>query len=131
MGVKVVRLWGFIDRGSLDGSVPSVDGDGSKDGHYFQAWDPAQHHAVYNDGPSGLQSLDYALAKASSLQLKVVLVLTNNWREFGGMDQYLAWYGLSAHQDFYNGPRAQTGLQGLGFPSRLTRQRPHATRLSR
>ncbi|HEY1537717.1 MAG TPA: cellulase family glycosylhydrolase [Polyangiaceae bacterium] len=101
MGVKVVRLWGFIDRGSLDGSVPSVDGDGSKDGHYFQAWDPAQHHAVYNDGPSGLQGLDYALAKASSLQLKVVLVLTNNWREFGGMDQYLAWYGMSAHQDFY------------------------------
>jgi mannan endo-1,4-beta-mannosidase len=101
MGVKVVRLWGFIDRGSLDGSVPSVDGDGTKDGHYFQAWDPAQHHAVYNDGPNGLQSLDYALAKASSLQLKVVLVLTNNWREFGGMDQYLTWYGMSAHQDFY------------------------------
>src|SRR3954471_12086880 len=23
MGVKVVRIWGFIDRGSLDGSVPN------------------------------------------------------------------------------------------------------------
>jgi mannan endo-1,4-beta-mannosidase len=104
MGVKVVRLWAFIDRGSLDGSVPSIDGDGTKDGHYFQAWDPAQRHAVYNDGPNGLETLDYALAKASSLDLKVVLVLTNNWRDFGGMDQYLAWYGVSAHQDFYTDP---------------------------
>jgi mannan endo-1,4-beta-mannosidase len=104
MGVKVVRIWGFIDRGSLDGSVRNVDGDGTKDGFYFQAWDPTQHRAVYNDGPNGLQGLDYALAKADQLHLKIVLVLTNNWHEFGGMDQYLAWYGLSAHQDFYTNP---------------------------
>jgi mannan endo-1,4-beta-mannosidase len=41
------------------------------------------------------------------LGLKVVLVLTNNWHEFGGMDQYLAWYGLSAHADFYSDPRVR------------------------
>ena len=111
MGAKVVRLWGFIDRGSLDGSVASIDGDGTKDGHYFQAWDPAERHAVYNDGPSGLQSLDYALAKASSLDLKVVLVLTNNWRDFGGMDQYLAWYGISAHQSFYTDPTVKQAFK--------------------
>jgi mannan endo-1,4-beta-mannosidase len=101
MGAKVLRVWAFIDRGSLDGSSPSIDGEGSKEGQYFQAWDPAQHRAVYNDGPSGLQSLDYALAKAAQLHLKLVLVLTNNWHEFGGMDQYLAWYGLTSHQAFY------------------------------
>jgi len=101
MGVNVVRIWGFIDRGSLDGSVRSIDGEGSKQGFYFQAWDPVQQRAVFNDGANGLQGLDYALAKSSQLGLKVVLVLTNNWHEFGGMDQYLAWYGLSAHSDFY------------------------------
>ncbi|MEO8901330.1 MAG: cellulase family glycosylhydrolase [Polyangiaceae bacterium] len=101
MGVKVVRTWAFIDRGSLDGSVPNVDGNGTKDGFYFQAWDPVAKRAVYNDGPTGLQGLDYALAKAAQLGLKLVLVLTNNWHDFGGMDQYLAWYGLSSHRDFY------------------------------
>jgi mannan endo-1,4-beta-mannosidase len=95
--------------------VPSIDGDGTKDGHYFQAWDPAQHHAIYNDGPSGLQSLDYALAKASSLDLKVVLVLTNNWRDFGGMDQYLAWYGVSLHQDFYTNPAVKQAYKDWVF----------------
>src|SRR5882724_2789736 len=101
MGIKVVRIWGFIDRGSLDGSVPSIDGDGTKDGFYFQAWDPPKQHAVYNDGPNGLQGLDYALVKADQLGLKIVVVLTNNWTNFGGMDQYLAWYGLKTHHDFY------------------------------
>lgn len=107
MGVRVVRIWGFIDRGSLDGHVPSIDGDGTKQGFYFQAWDPVAERAIFNDGPNGLQGLDYALTKAGQLGLKVVLVLTNNWREFGGMDQYLAWYGLSAHADFYGDPRVR------------------------
>jgi endo-1,4-beta-mannosidase len=104
IGAEVVRIWGFIDRGSLDGSVPSIDGDGTKDGHYFQAWDPLKKQPIFNDGPNGLRGLDYALFKAGQLGLKVVLVLTNNFREFGGMDQYLAWYGLSAHSDFYTHP---------------------------
>ena len=107
MGVKVVRLWGFIDRGSLDGSVRNIDGDGTKQGFYFQAWDPVQKRAIFNDGTNGLQGLDYALAKAGQLGLKVVVVLTNNWHEFGGMDQYLAWYGLSAHSDFYRDQRVR------------------------
>ncbi|MEO6601767.1 MAG: cellulase family glycosylhydrolase [Polyangiaceae bacterium] len=107
MGVKVVRIWGFIDRGSLDGSVPNVDGVGSKDGFYFQAWDPTTQRVLYNDGATGLQGLDYAVAKAGELGLKVVLVLTNNWRDFGGMDQYLAWYDLTAHDDFYTEPRVR------------------------
>jgi len=111
MGVKVVRIWGFIDRGSLDGSVRSIDGDGTKQGFYFQAWDPVEQRAIFNDGPNGLQGLDYALAKAGQLGLKVVLVLTNNWHEFGGMDQYLAWYGLSAHSDFYTDPRVRQAYQ--------------------
>ncbi len=107
MGVRVVRIWGFIDRGSLDGRVRSIDGDGTKQGFYFQAWDPVAEQAIFNDGPSGLQGLDYALAKADQLGLKVVLVLTNNWHEFGGMDQYLEWYGLSAHAAFYDHPRVR------------------------
>jgi mannan endo-1,4-beta-mannosidase len=105
IGVKVVRIWAFIDRGSLDGSVRSIDGDGTKDGIYFQAWDPVERHAIFNDGPDGLQRLDYALAKAGQLGLKLILVLTNNWHDFGGVDQYLAWFDSSAHGDFYSDVR--------------------------
>jgi mannan endo-1,4-beta-mannosidase len=107
MGVKVLRVWGFIDRGSLDGSVRNLDGEGSKRGFYFQAWDPVAKRVQYNDGPTGLEGLDYAVWKAGELGLKVVLVATNNWHEFGGMDQYLAWYGLTEHDDFYSEPRVR------------------------
>ncbi len=130
MGVKVVRIWGFIDRGSLDGSVRSIDGDGTKEGRYFQAWDPAAGRAVYNDGPSGLEGLDYALAKAAQLELKVVLVLTNNWHEFGGMDQYLAWYGLSSHAAFYSAPAVRDAYKAwaLHLASRVNTLTGHAYR---
>ena len=112
MGLKVVRIWAFIDRGSLDGRVRSIDDAGEKRGLYFQAWDPVEQRAIFNDGPNGLERLDYALAKADQLGLKVVLVLTNNWTEFGGMDQYLAWFGLSGHADFYSDPRVRQAYKG-------------------
>ena len=115
MGVRVVRTWAFIDRGSLDGRVRSIDGDGTKGGVWFQGWDPVTQQAVFNDGASGLGGLDYALAKAGRLGLKLVLVLTNNWHEFGGMDQYLAWYGLSVHSDFYRDPRVRKAYESWLF----------------
>jgi len=115
LGVKVVRLWAFIDRGSLDGQVKNVDGEGSKDGVYFQAWDPSAHHAVYNDGENGIARLDYAVSRAGELGLKVVLVLTNNWQEFGGMDQYLAWYGLGDHREFYRDAAVKQAYRDWAF----------------
>jgi mannan endo-1,4-beta-mannosidase len=111
MGLKVVRIWANIDRGSLDGSVRSVDGSGDKDGVYFQYWDVAAKRPAYNDGASGLQRLDYVLDAAGKLGLKVMLVLTNNWKEFGGMDQYVVWFGLTRHHAFYTDARARTAYK--------------------
>ncbi len=104
MGLKVIRIWGYLDRGSLDGTVRNVDGEGHKNGVYFQYWDPEKNAPAYNDGPTGLEHLDYVLDKAKSLDLKVMLVLTNNWKDFGGMDQYLVWYGKNQHHQFYTDP---------------------------
>lgn len=103
MGIRVMRIWGFIDRGSLDNTaVPAVDTDsGIKDGFWFQYWDPVAKKPAYNDGANGLVGLDYALAKAEQTNVKIVIVLTNNWKDFGGMDQYNAWYGHTAHHEFY------------------------------
>ncbi|MET0411306.1 MAG: cellulase family glycosylhydrolase [Polyangiaceae bacterium] len=107
MGLQVVRTWGFIDRGSLDGSVPSVDGEGHKDQVYFQYWDSRANAPAYNDGADGLVRLDYLLAKARAEGLRVLLVLTNNWKDFGGMNQYLEWFDLAHHHQFYTDVRAR------------------------
>ncbi len=104
LGLKVIRIWAYLDRGSLDGTVRNVDGAGEKGGVYFQYWDPAAKRPAYNDGPTGLEHLDYVLDKAKQLDLKVMLVLTNNWKDFGGMDQYIVWYGLKEHHQFYTDP---------------------------
>jgi mannan endo-1,4-beta-mannosidase len=115
MGLKVMRTWAFIDRGSIDDSVPSTDRSqwspyGTKQGVYFQYWDTATGSVVYNEGAEkddGLVRLDYLLAKAAENDIKMVLVLTNNWREFGGMDQYLKWFNLAYHHEFYSDDRAK------------------------
>ncbi|HVY29460.1 MAG TPA: cellulase family glycosylhydrolase [Polyangiaceae bacterium] len=101
LGLKVLRVWGMLDRGSLDGSVPNADGSGEKDGVYFQYWDAAANRPAYNDGPNGLARLDQVLASAARHDVRLIVVLTNNWRPFGGMDQYLLWYGRHRHHEFY------------------------------
>jgi mannan endo-1,4-beta-mannosidase len=115
MGLKVMRVPAFIDRGSLDDSVPSTDRNnwepyGTKQGVYFQYWDTAAKSVAYNEGAEkddGLVRLDYVLAKAAENDVKLVLVLTNNWKEFGGMDQYLKWFNLEYHHQFYTDENAK------------------------
>ena len=104
LDLKVMRVWGMLDRGSLDGSVPNSDGPGEKEGVYFQYWDPAQKKPAYNDGANGLERLDYVLAAAAKNDIKVIVVLINNWRAFGGIDQYLMWYGRNKHHEFFTEP---------------------------
>src|SRR5688572_3796489 len=107
MNLKVMRTWGFLDRGALDGSVPNVDGPGHKEDVYFQYWDTQAKKPAYNDGENGLMRLDYTLAKAKELGVRILVVLTNNWKEFGGMNQYLEWFGLKYHHEFYTDARAK------------------------
>ncbi len=101
LGLQVLRVWGMVDRGSLDGTVANADGVGHKDGVYFQYWDTERGRPAYNDGPDGLERLDYVLQAAAQRDLKLIVVLVNNWRAFGGMDQYLMWYGREKHHEFF------------------------------
>jgi mannan endo-1,4-beta-mannosidase len=105
-GFNVLRTWGFLDIGNQDGSN-SVRG--IQEGIYFQYWDPTQGRPVYNDGPTGLEKLDYVLYSARQHGIRLVIPLTNNWNDFGGMDQYVRWRdasndGPSYHDDFYTDP---------------------------
>ena len=107
-GFDVIRTWAFIDIGYENGSA-SVDSNGPiKNGIYFQYFDPSTNRPAYND--DGLVKLDYVLYKAAEYGIKILLTLTNNWSDFGGMDQYLVYKQLSNidpgetlyHDDFYS-----------------------------
>lgn len=111
MNLGMLRIWAYLDRGSLDGSMPNIREPGHKEGIYFQYWDPETQAPAYNDGPDGLQRLDFILHEARERGLTLTMVLTNNWRDFGGMDQYLRWYGLTKHHEFYTDPRVKTAYK--------------------
>ncbi len=98
-GFTVLRTWGFLDIGNSDGSN-SIRG--KADNIYFQYWDGDS--PAYNDGPDGLQKLDYVLDSARRHGIKLIIPLTNNWNDFGGMDQYVRWAGGQYHDDFYTNP---------------------------
>src|SRR5690606_22568959 len=100
-GFNVMRTWGAIDIGNEDGSASIAGkGDGTV---YFQYWDGEK--PVVNAGPDGLEHLDYVIAKAGELGIKLVIPFVNNWRDFGGMDQYVMWAGGQYHDDFYTNPQ--------------------------
>ena len=96
---NVMRTWGFLDIGNQDGSQ-SIDGP--KNGVYFQYFNGTE--PAYNDGPNGLQKLDYVVYKAGQLNLKLIIPFVNNWSAFGGIDQYVKWKGGQYHDQFYTDP---------------------------
>jgi mannan endo-1,4-beta-mannosidase len=87
-GFNVLRTWGFMET--------------QQNGVSFQSFDGTR--PVYNDGPDGLQRLDYVLKSARDKGIRLVIPLTNNWGDFGGMDQYVRWRGGTHHDDFYTDP---------------------------
>ena len=100
---NVMRTWAFTDIGLKDGTG-SVDAGNTTT--YFQYWGGSA--PAYNDGATGLEKLDYVVAKAKAEGIRLVLPLTNNWNNFGGMDQYVKWAGGTYHSDFYSNPTIRT-----------------------
>ena len=110
MGLTTMRVWAFIDIGSLDGSTRATI-DGSKNGVYFQFWDPTTNAPAVNTGATGLQMLDYVIASAQAHNIKLILPFINNWSAFGGIDQYDTWYNLPYHDSFYTNASTQAAFK--------------------
>lgn len=86
MGLRVVRLWAFND---------TEDRSSIRTG-------PDTFHEV------GLRGLDRAVAEAKARGLRVILTLTNNWPEYGGLPSLASWAGRTK-DDFF----VDRHLQGL------------------
>lgn len=103
MGAKVIRAWTFLECG---GAKPNSAGGCSQGtDHWMQRWSATTNTVEYNTGATGLQQIDYMIDKASRAGIKLILVFAGNWRDFGGMDQYVTWYGLQNHDQFYTDAR--------------------------
>jgi hypothetical protein len=82
MGINVLRTWGFCD-----GMY--------KEGISFQP-EPGVYHE------SGFARMDYLIKKARDMNMRLIIVLTNNWSDFGGIPAYVDWSLTAAsHDDFY------------------------------
>ncbi len=109
MHVNVVRTFLQPVIGSLDGTMPTIwnwksTSDSSNlgvHGNYVLSWDPAAASMAINDGPTGLQRLDFVLDEARKRNLKLIIALLDFWAYTGGAQQMSAWYGSHDKYTFF------------------------------
>lgn len=109
MGANVVRIFLQPVIGSLDGSVATIwdwriEGDASNlavKGTYLLYWDPAQDRMAINDGPNGLQKVDFLIAEAGKRRLRLIIAFLDFWAYTGGAQQMRAWYGSRDKATFF------------------------------
>jgi mannan endo-1,4-beta-mannosidase len=110
MGANVVRTFIQPVIGSLDGKRAPTIWDWRKDessndlgvhGAYVLYWDDRADRMGINDGPDGLQRLDYLVAEAGKRGLRLILAFVDFWAYTGGIQQMRAWYGSEDKNTFF------------------------------
>ncbi|PVG02863.1 glycoside hydrolase [Serendipita vermifera] len=87
-GTTCLRTWGFNDVTSAGGT-------------YYQLWQNGT--PTINTGADGLGKFDSVVAEAKKAGIRLIVALTNNWGDYGGMDMYISQIlgGGQAHSNFY------------------------------
>ncbi|KAJ1304402.1 hypothetical protein OPQ81_005551 [Rhizoctonia solani] len=86
-GFTTLRTWGFNDVTSPSGT-------------YYQIWNGKT--ATLNTGADGLGRFDTVVAQAKAAGIRLIIPLTNNWQDYGGMDVYVKQLlGSDKHDLFY------------------------------
>ncbi|KAG9028045.1 hypothetical protein FRB95_006967 [Tulasnella sp. JGI-2019a] len=92
MGATTVRTWGFNE----------VLGDPGY-GTWYQSW--TNGVPTFNSGSNGLAQFSIVVASAKAHGLKLIVALTNNWSDYGGMDVYVSQLlNSTSHDLFYSNP---------------------------
>ena len=109
MNANVVRTFIQPVIGSLHGAIPTIwnwrsTADTSNlnaHGVYMLSWDARQARMAVNDGPDGLQRIDFLLDEAKKRGLKVIIAFLDFWPYTGGAQQMRAWYGSDDVYSFF------------------------------
>jgi mannan endo-1,4-beta-mannosidase len=116
LGANVVRTYLQPVIGSLDGSVPTIwdwkqKGETSNldvNGTYMLYWDSSEGRMGINDGPNGLQKVDFLIAEARKRNLRLLIAFADFWAYTGGAQQMRAWYGSDdKYTFFFEDPRTK------------------------
>jgi mannan endo-1,4-beta-mannosidase len=91
MGLKVIRVWGFLDGRSHDGLVLQPE--------------------LGKFDEDGFRQLDRVIEQASRHGLKLVITLVNRWDDFGGMKWYVEQTGGGQIDEFYTRPSIKDAYQ--------------------
>lgn len=94
-GLKVFRTWGFSDKNvtSLPNGMPQLNHLGAnKPDIVFQRWD-------LDRATIDIQAFDKVVRAAEKTGMKLIVALTNNWADYGGMDMYTVNLGGRFHDD--------------------------------
>jgi mannan endo-1,4-beta-mannosidase len=109
LGATVVRTFLQPVIGSLDQRVPTIwnwknTADSSNlgvHGTYLLYWDAASGQMAINDGPNGMQKVDFLVAEAKKRGLHLIIDFLDFWPYTGGAQQIQAWYGSPDKNTFF------------------------------
>jgi mannan endo-1,4-beta-mannosidase len=72
-------------------------------GNYLLSWDDVSGKMLINEGPNGIQKVDFLIAEAKKRNLKLIIVFLDYWSFLGGAQQMLAWHHVSdSNMIFYD-----------------------------
>ena len=95
-GLKVFRTWGFNDKNVtyVEGGLPQYGNEGAGTTEVvFQRFYPNGTSTI------NITPFDKVVKAAEKVGIKLVVALTNNWADYGGMDVYTINLGGKYHDD--------------------------------
>ncbi|BCS26741.1 glycoside hydrolase 5 family protein [Aspergillus puulaauensis] len=107
-GLNVFRTWGFNDKNTtyVPGGLPDYGGEGAGATEIvFQWWNKNGTSTI------DLEPFDKVVNAAEKAGIKLLVALTNNWADYGGMDVYTVNLGGRYHDDFYRLPQIKTAFK--------------------
>lgn len=90
------RTWGFNDKNVtyIPSGLPQYGGEGAGPSpNVLQWWHPNGTSTI------NLEPFDKVVAAAEKTGIKLIVALTNNWADYGGMDVYTVNLGGKYHDD--------------------------------
>jgi len=125
-GLDVFRTWGFNDKNATYNptGLPQYGGEGAGGTEVvFQRWGA--------DGKSTIDvsGFDKVVNAATKTGVKLIVALTNNWADYGGMDVYTVNLGGKYHDDFYRLPQIKTAFKSY-IKAMVTRHKNSPTILA-